>query len=301
VLGICTDNVGNGVGTSTSFQIDSVAPGTGRITGGTQGENGWYKSAVDFALFCSDPAPGSGCWNTVYYVDGVFHNYAGQFSVSQQGPHLLQYQSGDGAANVEPMQSFSFGVDTGGPDVLVQLDGTPGNAGWFRSSVRVTLTCTDSVSGPASGSLKYSLNGGALQTYTAPFTVAAQGTTTLSAQCKDNAGWLDTASATLRIDSQAPLADVSITEGSNDLVTIAWAASDPTSGLTGNALVQQNFNGGAYSTVCSKAVSGTGTNSGTCNRTMGSPGTYCWRFVANDLAGNSLTTSPGCIADIDPQ
>lgn len=99
----------------------------------------------------------------------------------------------------------TFQADSSPPTTTATLAGTAGTNGWFTSSVVVTLKAGDDPSGVAE--TQYSLNGGTTWlTYSSPFTVAAQGTTTVEFYSVDEAGNTETTQTqTIRIDSTPPV------------------------------------------------------------------------------------------------
>jgi pimeloyl-ACP methyl ester carboxylesterase len=98
--------------------------------------------------------------------------------------------------------------DTTAPTTTVTTTGTLGKNAWYISNVTVVLTATDTESGVASTT--YSLdNGTTWLLYTAPVTIANEGTTTLFYRSVDKAGNIEaTSTLTLKIDKTAPEASV---------------------------------------------------------------------------------------------
>lgn len=96
------------------------------------------------------------------------------------------------------------GADIFAPVTLSALAGTAGENGWYRSSVQVTLSASDSGSSGLAFT-RYKLDGGAWQDYSAPFAVSSEGWHSLAYYSQDNAGnpepenWL-----AIPIDTQAP-------------------------------------------------------------------------------------------------
>jgi hypothetical protein len=72
----------------------------------------------------------------------------------------------------------STAPDTTPPNVSVQLSGTQQSPGVYTNSATVTITASDS-GGSGLASTTYSLDGGAFQTYTAPFNVTTAGSHTI--------------------------------------------------------------------------------------------------------------------------
>ena len=108
------------------------------------------------------------------------------------------------AGNTESTESDSFKIDTVKPSTTDSLAGTVGNNGWYTTAVTVTLTPSDATSGVSS--TEYSINGGTTWlTYSAPFTVSAQGSTTVEYYSVNNAGNTEsTESDSFKIDTVKP-------------------------------------------------------------------------------------------------
>src|SRR5579859_6656284 len=84
---------------TATFQIDSVPPTSTYTLSGTLGLNGWYASAVTFAMTASDAASGvsdkfvrldGGAWQDLGAGAGP-----GNYPVAGDGAHSLQYQARD--------------------------------------------------------------------------------------------------------------------------------------------------------------------------------------------------------------
>jgi photosystem II stability/assembly factor-like uncharacterized protein len=130
-------------------------------------------------------------------------------------------------------------ADTVPPVTSVLLSGTAGLNGWYRSAVEVTLSATDGDSGSGVAAIRYRLNGGALQVYTGPFTIAAQGTTSVTAEAVDVAGNVEVPAppTVIRIDTGAPNVAIASPQAREYLqsrtVNVSTTASDSLSGLAG--------------------------------------------------------------------
>lgn len=92
------------------------------------------------------------------------------------------------------------------PVTTASLAGTAGQDGWYLSDVQVTLTAADPDGADDIAFTKYAVDGGPLQTYTAPFTVSGDGIHNVTFYSEDQGGNQDvpTKSATIRIDTTAP-------------------------------------------------------------------------------------------------
>lgn len=105
----------------------------------------------------------------------------------------------------------------------------------------------------------------------------------------ESAGWARSASH-VGIDDTPPSGSASVPSLSLVSYTVSWSASDATSGLSGTlALQEQPPLSTTFSTVCTQGVSG-GSASGSCARAPTLSGTYCYRIVVSDAAGNSFTS-----------
>ncbi len=186
----------------------NVLGGTGNVFNlpAPQGGNYWG----DFP--CTDANSDGFCDSPVVFSGG-----------SDQLP-LATPTSGWLAADVTP------------PVTHVSFDAAPGNGGWLRSAVTVTLTATDDSSGVAR--TVYSVDGGGTwNTSTGPFVLSQEGTTTLQFYSVDVAGNAESIhSVTLHIDMTPPFTSSSSpAQGSefilNQPVLAAWSVSDPISGI----------------------------------------------------------------------
>jgi len=93
------------------------------------------------------------------------------------------------------------GADTTAPTATVTLSGTQTGATTYSSDVQVTVSASDNV---GVTSLQYSLDGGPLTTYSAPFTVTTSGGHTVAVIAKDAANNQGTANASFTIDRTVP-------------------------------------------------------------------------------------------------
>ncbi|MFQ6013555.1 MAG: fibronectin type III domain-containing protein, partial [Thermoplasmata archaeon] len=127
-------------------------------------------------------------------------------------------------------------VDDIPPATTAEPSGTFGQAGWFRSSVGITLTAVDDLSGVAL--VAYRIDGGVWEEYTSPFTVDGDGIHALEHRAMDGAGNVEAANRVdIKIDTAAPETSFGAdgTLGENgwyvSLVRVTLAASDATSGV----------------------------------------------------------------------
>ncbi len=157
------------------------------------------------------------------------------------GPHTV-YALGD-AAYSPSQASTGIVIDTTAPTVSAQLSPSPNGAGWTNTSpVSVALSAADG-SGSGVSQIKYTTDGSdptssaTAQVYSGtPFTVAAQGTTTVKFYATDLAG---NASAVqtqpVRIDTTPPTNSLSLSNVSGGLYPAAGPLSDGSTVYYGGA------------------------------------------------------------------
>jgi hypothetical protein len=220
----------------TSFMTDSLPPSASVSKSGTSGLNDWYTSPVTISIAASDS--GSGVSSVDYRINGgAFQHYTAPFSVSTQGANDITTRTTDKAGNVSISAPISVPIDTSAPSTTISLSGTAGLDGWYRSPVTVSISAVDNASGVDSGAIVYSINGGAFQPYTAPFVVAAEGTTRIVARATDRAGNVAAPSpaSSFMIDSSAPV--VTITSPAardylhSDTLVVSFSTGDGLSGV----------------------------------------------------------------------
>ncbi|MHB8604061.1 MAG: beta strand repeat-containing protein [Thermoplasmatota archaeon] len=274
-----TDNAGNPATLSlANVKIDTTAPSacTGTYSG-TVGTNGWYKTTGSETLAGADAM--SGVAGTTYVLDGGASTaYSSPFSVSGDGTHTLTCTVTDNAGNVASFTLAAIKIDTTVPTCAGSYSGTLGNAGWYKTAGSETLTGSDATSGV--GSTTYTLNGGSSTAYSAPFSVASQGTNTIVCTVVDNAGNSGGQTFTVKLDSVAPSSctgSFSGTVGSNGWFKTSGSETltdaDATSGIASTTYVLDSAPSATYSSPFS--ISGDGTHTITC--------------TATDNAGNSAT------------
>ena len=227
---------------------DCAPPITWHELSGIQSEFGveWWVGDVTVTLFAMDDI--SGIDKTYYRVDGAaWQTYTAPFLVAGDGIRTVEYYSVDVAGNQESTKSATVNIDTTPPTMTLSLSGTEGNAGWWRSSVGVALSAIDDVSGVAS--VHYRVDEGIWRAYTAPFLVAGDGIHTVQYFSSDVAGNRSTKSATIRIDTKAPVTVHSLSGTAGNAgwwlsnVTVALSASEATSGV---ASTSYHIDGGAW-------------------------------------------------------
>lgn len=198
-------------------------------------------------------------------------------STLPDGSWYFNLRAADRNGNWTTVRSIGpFRVDTIAPST-----GDTIPSGWTTASITVTLTATDP-SGPVS-STAYSLNGGAVTTYTTPFLISTQGTTTVQYRSRDAAGNQEVTDTVLaRIDSGAPSqpATAHANAVATNSVEITYTSSfDAVSGL---AFYRIFRDGSLIATSTSTTYTATGLNSGQ---------NYVFSVSGMDFAGNESSRS----------
>jgi len=172
---------------------------------------------------------------TLISANGVNGPYYVFLSLDDNSGNMIS--SGFYITNPYAATQFESGAgDITPPTTTIGLAGTPGSNGWYVSSVTVTLTRTDNVGGSGVNYTKYRIDGGSWLTYSAPFSISADGAHTVEFYSVDLAGNTEgTKSSPVKIDKIAPTGSVSVNSGAvytnSGSVTLALTANDATSGI----------------------------------------------------------------------
>lgn len=256
------------------IKIDVTAPSTQATLGGTF-SNGWYRNPAQVSLTASDSD--SGVANRYYTIDGgATQTYASPFNISAGGSHVVNYWTVDVVGNTESQQSLTVQIDVSAPSTQLSASGTAGTNGWYRSTVQVSLTGTDSEAGVAS--TYFSVDGGPTQTYTSLFAVNGDGQHQVSFWSVDWVG--NSASpqtAVIKIDQTAPATQNSVSAPAggngyfNGAAQVTLTASDSLSGVVNK---YYRVDGGATLTYAAAF-------------TISGDGNHAVDFWSVDGAGNS--------------
>lgn len=257
---------------SLAYKFDSGAPSVSLSPSGTLGSNGWYRSNVTVTGSGSDALSG--------LASLLMSCGTNPCTVTAEGTTTITATATDNAGN-SGSNSITIRKDTVQPSITFNPSGTAGNGGWYRSSVSLSASGSDATSGLASLSLSCGSN---------PCTISAQGSTGVTASASDNAGNTVNGNITIRIDSVAPSAALSIPAagGANGWhtgdVTVSVIGSDPSPG-SGVASLQTRLNGGAW---------------GGASLTITTDGTHTVEGRTTDVAGNVSNTSATVRRDTVP-
>lgn len=119
---------------------------------GVEGDNGWFASAVTVTMASDDD---SGVAATKYRLDGLeWELYSGEFTVTSDGDHTLEFYSVDVESNYEEVQETALKVDSTPPTASFITDLPEFESG----NITVDWSSSDETSGVAYTSL--ALDGG---------------------------------------------------------------------------------------------------------------------------------------------
>jgi hypothetical protein len=140
---------------------------------------GWNNTSVAAGVVATDGAGGSGVAAIYYSLDSVQGSYAGTFTVSGEGVHVLDYWSADASGNVETTKAATIRIDETPP--VASLVATAVHDG----SADIVANATDDRSGVAY--IEMELDAGPW-TRENSLTTTAAGTHVVRARAYDNAG-----------------------------------------------------------------------------------------------------------------
>lgn len=287
-------------GVSTTPKIDKDAPMTTAFLSGPQGTNGWYTGPVQVTLIATDIDGPSDIATTSYRFDGGSAiSYSSPFSVSGGGAHTIVFGSVDRALNAEtPLRSQSFKIDATPPVIVPTVAGTLVTSGWYRSSVTISWSISDSESGIATSS-------GCTSTTLTADTAGV----TLTCSATNGAGLSASVPVTIKIDRTPPVisgmpAGCTLWPPNYKMVQVATVtAGDALSGMA-------TFNVSGVSNEppapgeVDVVIAGTGLQPRSVQLRAersgsGNGRTYTLTAVASDLAGNTGTATATCTVPHD--
>ncbi len=235
-----TDLAGNVEPTRTyTVGIDMTSPSVTHSLSGTLSATGWYTSPVTVILEGTDATSGVDDDGYRYRMGTIGPWLSGKtFVVGGEGTRTFYYYAIDRAGNESEVMSGTVRVDTVPPLSSIQISGAVGDNGWYRSSVGVTISVTDTTSGPAPDEVYYRLDGGA---WVKGNTVAisSDGDHVLEHYGVDVAGNVGTPVASpVRIDTTPPGMPMDLTPSPSvwtnvNRFSISWTPPADTSGIAG--------------------------------------------------------------------
>lgn len=206
-----------------------------------------------------------------------------------EGAHVFKVRAINDEGQAGPIRSYGFQVDTVAPVTAATLDGTPGQSGWFRSAVTVTLAAADATSGPATTS--YRVDGGPVQPYSMPFPVSGEGSHDVKFWSADTAGNEEPDPAvSFKVDSVPPT--VSLLAQCSAPGSAGWcrAASASYTGAASDAAPGSGLADGQP--VCT--LDGA---SAACSGSVTAEGLHPVALSATDAAGNTATATVDLLVD----
>jgi hypothetical protein len=136
------------------------------------------------------------------------------------------------------IQKFYPATDTVPPTTTILTSPGANAAGWNDTDVTVSLTASDNPDGSGVARTEYSFDGNTWNTYSASFTVTAEGTATIYYRSTDQAGNVEAAKTqTINIDKTSPATTAAVSPAANangwnnTNVSVALSATDNLSGV----------------------------------------------------------------------
>ena len=200
--------------------VDKTAPSTTSTC-----DSAWHTAPFSVSLAATDTQSGSK--TTFYSIAGSApETYTGPFDVTAEGTDTVAFWSVDAVGNVEATRSATVKIDASPPVTTSDAD-----SAWHRGPVSVTLSPHDSLSGTSV--TFYRVDSGAATTYTAPFSVSAQGSSAVEFWSIDRVGNVESANtAHVRVDDAGPVTATSAdTSWHMSPYTVSFVATDAGSGV----------------------------------------------------------------------
>ena len=249
------------------LKVDGSPPSiTLSVTGGSPGGGGWYRSGtLDVSASGVDAV--SGVVASEVSIDGG--GWTGSAQVSGEGVHRVSARVLDGAGN-QATDEAEIRIDGTPPNLSPEVSGTKGRDGWYISSVSVSASASDDLSGIAN--VEVSDGSGGWQA--GPLVISTDGTHNPQYRAEDIAGNQSTDSTEVRIDRTPPSLspELSGTMGRNGWyispVSVLASASD---NLSGVAKVEISYGTSGWQTG---------------PLVISSDGTHNPKYRAEDIAGN---------------
>jgi hypothetical protein len=195
----------------------------------------WSNTDVTVTLTASDAL--SGVASTIWSLDGGATQTGTSVPVTTEGDHTLTFSSVDVAGNAEATQTVHVRIDKTSPTIGHTQSPSANVNGWNNTTVTVTFTCSDALSGVA--------------TCTTPQTITTEGhNQPVTGTALDNAGNTATDPATVSIDKTKPTISAARDRAPNANnwydgdVIVTYTCSDALSGVA-TCSAPQTFGEGA--------------------------------------------------------
>jgi len=229
--------------------------------------NGWNNTSVAVTLRSTDSEPNGTGVQEIHYTIGsatpvVVPGASATVNFTTEGIFTLSYFAVDKAGNIEAAHSLTIEIDLTPPTISSSQSPLANAAGWNKSDVTVTFTCSDGLSG--------------VDTCTAPIVVSTEGAGQVeTGTAIDKAGNTASATRTISLDKTPPVLTMPALAASyllNSTLTLNFGASDALSGM---ATMQATLNGAPVANGSTVTLTHLATNTFT--------------LTATDVAGNTST------------
>ena len=211
-IGAATDNAGNVANDPATVSIDTTAPSITAAPDRSPNALGWYANDVTINFTCTDTLSG---------VDTC----PGAIGLGEGSNQTAQGTSADAAGNLANATVNNINIDKTVPTLIGSPTTSPDQNGFYRGPVTIHWTCTDALSGFASGACP------------ANSVISGNGTGLFaSSAVSDRAGNTTVASSTaVNIDATAPTTTSDAPAGwqTADVVVNLNATDDGPSGIQG--------------------------------------------------------------------
>ena len=278
---------------------DNIPPVTKITESPLPNANGWNNSNVELDYHATDNTGGSGV-KQISINSVITPGDSASLTVSAEGTTNVSEFATDNAGNVESANNLTVKLDRTPPTATASASPGPNTNGWNNSSVAVSFSGKDGLSG--------------IDFCTGTTTLLAEGYgQTVSGTCTDKAGNVSAAATdTVNIDekppaiSGMPAAGCSLWPPNKKMVTVATVtAADALSGLapgsfkvTGTSSEPQS-NPGSPDVVITPNGGGFIIQLRADRLGSGSGRVYSLTASANDLAGNTTTVTANCTVPHD--
>ncbi|MRR11421.1 hypothetical protein EG835_02830, partial [bacterium] len=222
-----TDQAGNETSASVGFEIDATSPDVAITPSplAPTGLNGWYATSPVFAEIASGDYTALSLYSLVG-ESGPWSVYLSPVALSSEGTNTIWAYAVDTVGNASAVTSLSVRTDTLGTETTSDID-----EAWQRGPVTVTLS--ENTDGLAPATTFYRLDSGEPTTYTAPFAVSTEGTTSVEYWSVDEAGNTEIhTTKVVSVDTVAPVTSYTPSATwSTEPFDITLSREDTTSGL----------------------------------------------------------------------
>lgn len=234
--GTCQDQVGRTASNTVTIKNDRTPPGIGApLVSPSANAAGWHRASASVSWTCTDSLSGPAA-------------PAPSQSVSEEGSHATSQSCSDAAGNIASALGPTVRIDRTKPATSAQVTGPRLNSSsaWFTGPTTVTLSAADPTSGGVASGIAftlYAIGTGSQATYSAPFSVSAEGAIDVSYYSLDQAGNDESdPTTTVRIDSTPPTVSLlSPTPGQvlgTDDVSVQFTSSDGNDSLARSGVVR---------------------------------------------------------------